>query len=374
MRIGVPKEVKNREFRVAITPAGVQSLTDAGHQVVIQEGAGTGSGFEDEEYVRAGARMGTVEEAWESDLVLKVKEPVEEEYGYFREDLLLFTYLHLAADRPLTEAMVRSGMTGVAYETVQLENGSLPLLAPMSEVAGRMSVQVGVHCLEKPQGGSGILLGGVPGVPPGRVAIIGGGMVGTQAAKMAVGLGAEVTILDINGQRLRQLDDLFHGRVRTVMSNRFNVEQAVRDADLVIGAVLIPGTRAPKLVTRDMVSQMKPGCAVVDVAVDQGGCIETADRVTTHDDPTYTVNGVVHYSVANMPGAVPRTSTFALTNATLPYVLKLANHGLNPETDPALIKGVNVAKGTITCEGVADAFDLEFASPREVLFGTTTHS
>lgn len=262
--------------------------------------------------------------------------------------------------------MVDSNMTGVAYETVQLENGALPLLAPMSEVAGRMSVQVGVHCLEKPQGGSGVLLGGVPGVPPASVVIIGGGMVGTQAAKMAVGLGADVTIIDLNGQRLRQLDDLFNGRVRTVMSNRLNIEQAVRNADLVIGAVLIPGTRAPKLVTKDMIAGMKPGSVVVDVAVDQGGCVETADRVTTHDNPTYTVDGVVHYSVANMPGAVPRTSTLALTNATLPYVLKLANNGLNEKTDPALLKGVNIAQGKVTYQGVADAFGMEYASPEQL--------
>ncbi|GGE05425.1 alanine dehydrogenase [Marinithermofilum abyssi] len=369
MKIGVPKEIKNWEFRVAITPAGVQSLVTAGHEVIIEKDAGIGSGFSDAEYISAGARVGTVEDVWAADMVLKVKEPVKEEYRYFRKDLLLFTYLHLAADRPLTDALVQSGMTAVAYETVQLENGALPLLAPMSEVAGRMSVQVGVHCLEKPQGGSGVLLGGVPGVPPARVAIIGGGMVGTQAAKMALGLGADVTMIDVNIQRLRQLDDQFGGRVKTLMSNAFNISQAVRDANLVIGAVLIPGNRAPKLVTRDMVAQMKPGSVVVDVAVDQGGCVETADRATTHDDPTYTVNGVVHYSVANMPGAVPRTSTLALTNVTMPYVLKLASGGLTPETDSALLRGVNTANGNVTCRGVADAFGLEYVPVEKAMFG-----
>ncbi|MFC4075928.1 alanine dehydrogenase [Salinithrix halophila] len=372
MRIGVPKEVKNWEFRVAITPAGVQALVDAGHEVTIQEGAGEGSGFTDEEYIAAGARTGSAEDAWGAELVLKVKEPVPEETRYFREDMLLFTYLHLAADRPLTEALIQSKTTAVAYETVQWENGALPLLAPMSEVAGRMSVQVGVHCLEKPQGGSGTLLGGVPGVPPASVVIVGGGMVGTQAAKMAVGLGADVTMIDVNSQRLRQLDDLFGGRVRTLMSNRFNIEQAVGGADLVVGAVLIPGTRAPKLVTREMVAKMRPGSVIVDVAVDQGGCVETADKATTHEEPTYTVDGVVHYSVANMPGAVPRTSTLALTNATLPYVLKLAASGLTPKTDPALLRGVNTAHGTLTCQGVADAFEMAYVPVREALFEGVT--
>ncbi|MBX6395542.1 MAG: alanine dehydrogenase, partial [Alicyclobacillaceae bacterium] len=328
MKVGVPKEIKEREFRVGLTPAGVKALSDAGHEVVVEQGAGEGSGIPDEEYVRAGARIGTREEAWSADLVVKVKEPRPEEYRYFRENMLLFTYLHLAADRPLTEALLDSGVTAVAYETIQLDGGGLPLLAPMSEVAGRMAVQVGARFLEKPHGGEGILLGGVPGVPPARVVIVGGGTVGTQAAKMAVGLGADVTIFDIDGARLRALDDLFGGRVKTVMSNAYNLAEAVRTADLVIGAVLIPGARAPKLVTREMVAQMRPGSVIVDVAVDQGGCVETADRVTTHDDPAYLVYGVVHYAVANMPGAVPRTSTFALTNATLPYVLKLASGGV----------------------------------------------
>jgi len=365
MRIGVPKEIKNREYRVAITPAGVQALKDAGHEVWVQQGAGVGSGFADEEYVRAGAQMVSAEEAWSADMVLKVKEPLPEEYRYFRSDLLLFTYLHLAADRALTDALVQSGATAVAYETVQLDNGALPLLAPMSEVAGRMSVQVGAQSLEKPKGGLGVLLGGVPGVPPANVVIVGGGVVGTNAAKMAVGLGAQVTILDVNGQRLRELDDLFGGRVRTLMSNRYNIEEAVQQADLVIGAVLIPGKRAPKLVTRDMVAKMKPGSVIVDVAVDQGGCVETADRVTTHEQPTYTVDGVVHYSVANMPGAVPRTSTLALTNATLSYVLRLAEGKLHE--DPALLRGVNVAAGRITHRGVAESFDMDYVSPEEAL-------
>lgn len=365
MRIGVPKEIKNREYRVAITPAGVQALKDAGHEVWVQQGAGAGSGFADEEYVRAGAQMVSAEEAWSADMVLKVKEPLPEEYRYFRSDLLLFTYLHLAADRALTDVLVQSGATAVAYETVQLDNGALPLLAPMSEVAGRMSVQVGAQSLEKPKGGLGVLLGGVPGVPPANVVIVGGGVVGTNAAKMAVGLGAQVTILDVNGQRLRELDDLFGGRVRTLMSNRYNIEEAVQQADLVIGAVLIPGKRAPKLVTRDMVAKMKPGSVIVDVAVDQGGCVETADRVTTHEQPTYTVDGVVHYSVANMPGAVPRTSTLALTNATLSYVLRLAEGKLHE--DPALLRGVNVAAGRITHRGVAESFNMDYVSPEEAL-------
>lgn len=370
MRVGVPKEIKEWEFRVGLTPAGVKALTDAGHEVVVEQGAGEGSGIADGEYVRAGARIGTREEAWSADLVVKVKEPRREEYRYFRENMILFTYLHLAADRALTEALLDSGITAVAYETIQLDGGGLPLLAPMSEVAGRMAVQVGARFLEKPHGGVGVLLGGVPGVPPARVVIVGGGTVGTQAAKMAAGLGADVTIFDIDGTRLRALDDLFGGRVKTVMSNAYNLAEAVRTADLVIGAVLIPGARAPKLVTREMVVQMRPGSVIVDVAVDQGGCVETADRVTTHDDPAYVVHGVVHYAVANMPGAVPRTSTFALTNATLPYVLKLATGGVQAALeDRPLLRGINVAGGRVTCRGVAEAFGLPHWDARRVLKG-----
>lgn len=370
MRVGVPKEIKEREFRVGLTPAGVRDLVDAGHEVVVESGAGVGSGIDDAEYVRAGGRLGTAEEAWAADLVVKVKEPRPEEYRYFREDLILFTYLHLAADRELTEALQRAGMTAVAYETIQVDGGGLPLLAPMSEVAGRMAVQVGARFLEKPNGGVGVLLGGVPGVLPARVVIVGGGTVGTQAAKMAAGLGADVTIFDIDGGRLRALDDLFGGRVKTVMSSAYALAEAVRTADLVIGAVLIPGARAPKLVTREMVAQMRPGAVIVDVAVDQGGCVETADRVTTHDDPVYSVHGVAHYAVANMPGAVPRTSTFALAGATLPYVLKLAGGGVKAALgDRPLLCGVNVARGRVTCRGVAEAFGLPWTDPRRVLDG-----
>ncbi|ATY86119.1 alanine dehydrogenase [Kyrpidia spormannii] len=370
MRVGVPKEIKEREFRVGLTPAGVRDLVDAGHEVVVESGAGVGSGIDDAEYVRAGGRLGTAEEAWAADLVVKVKEPRPEEYRYFRENLILFTYLHLAADRELTEALRDAGMTAVAYETIQVDGGGLPLLAPMSEVAGRMAVQVGARFLEKPNGGAGVLLGGVPGVLPARVVVVGGGTVGTQAAKMAAGLGADVTIFDIDGGRLRALDDLFGGRVKTVMSSAYALAEAVRTADLVIGAVLIPGARAPKLVTREMVAQMRPGAVIVDVAVDQGGCVETADRVTTHDDPVYSVHGVVHYAVANMPGAVPRTSTFALTGATLPYVLKLARGGVKAALgDRPLLCGVNVARGRVTCRGVAEAFGFPWTDPRRVLEG-----
>lgn len=368
MRIGLPKEIKLRESRVGLTPAGVKALVDAGHEVIVERGAGEGSGFSDEGYTVEGAKLGTQEQVWAADLVVKVKEPQAEEYKYFREDLILFTYLHLAADYELTQAMLNSGMTGIAYETVQLGDRSLPLLAPMSEIAGRMSIQVGVHFLEKPNGGPGILLGGVPGVPPAKVVVVGGGMVGTQAVRMAVGFGADVTVFDVSAARLRYLDDIFAGRVKTVMSNSYTIAETLRDADLVVGAVLIPGARAPKLVTRDMVSQMKRGSVIVDVAVDQGGCVETADRVTTHDEPTYLVDGVIHYSVANMPGAVPRTSTFALTNSTLPYVLKIANGGLSVvSSDEALLGGVNIVGGQVTHRGVAEAYGLSCEDPRELL-------
>ena len=368
MRIGVPKEVKEKEYRVAITPAGVQALTDAGHTVLVESGAGIESGFSDEEYLRAGARLVTREEAWGADMVLKVKEPVPEEYRYFRENLLLFTYLHLAAHRDLTEALLESGVTAVGYETVQLDTGELPLLAPMSEIAGRMSVQVGAQCLEKARGGRGVLLGGVPGVPPARVVVIGGGNVGMQAARIAAGMGADVTVLDIDPRRLRQLDDRFGGRIKTLMSNRYHVQEAVREADLVIGAVLIPGARAPKIVSREMVASMQKGSVIVDVAVDQGGCVETADRVTTHEHPTYEVEGVIHYAVANIPGAVPRTATLALTHATLPYVLRLASEGLEAiRNDPVLRRGLNIARGCVTCPGVAEAFQKPYVPPEKVL-------
>ncbi len=327
--------------RVAITPAGVMTLVKAGHDVYVETEAGAGSGFSDAEYEKAGAVIVTkAEDAWAAEMVLKVKEPLPEEFRYFRPGLILFTYLHLAAAEALTKALVEQKVVGIAYETVQLANGSLPLLTPMSEVAGRMSVQVGAQFLEKPHGGKGILLGGVPGVRRGKVTIIGGGTAGTNAAKIAVGLGADVTILDINAERLRELDDLFGDQVTTLMSNSYHIAECVRESDLVVGAVLIPGAKAPKLVTEEMVRSMTPGSVLVDVAIDQGGIFETTDRVTTHDDPTYVKHGVVHYAVANMPGAVPRTSTFALTNVTIPYALQIANKGYRAACldNPALLK------------------------------------
>ncbi|MDF2669625.1 MAG: ald [Paenibacillus sp.] len=334
--VGVPKEIKNNENRVALTPAGVHMLQAAGHEIV-----------------------------WgRADMIVKVKEPLQAEYAYFREGKLIFTYLHLAAELDLTQALVQSKVTGIAYETIQLSNGSLPLLTPMSEVAGRMSVQIGAQFLEKLYGGRGILLGGVPGVPPGIVVILGGGIVGTNAAKMALGIGADVVIVERSAERMRQLDDIFGGRVKTLMSNPLNISSAVQKADLLIGAVLIPGARAPKLVTETMVSQMKKGAVIVDVAVDQGGTIETIDRVTTHSNPTYEKHGVIHYAVANMPGAVPRTSTLALTNVTIPYVLELANKGYEraARENASLRLGVNTHAGFVTHPAVAEAVGLPFVA------------
>jgi alanine dehydrogenase len=364
MIIGVPKEMKNNEYRVALTPGGAGVLRMAGHQVLVEKGAGEGSGFSDEDYAKEGAKIvPQAANVWsDCDMVMKVKEPLPAEYGYFRENLILFTYLHLAAAGDLAERLVSSGVTGIAYETIQLANGGLPLLTPMSEVAGRMSVQIGAHYLEKYKGGRGILLGGVPGVPPADVIILGGGIVGTNAAKMALGLGANVVIIERSADRMRYLDDMFGGRVRTLMSNPYNIGYAVQKADLLIGAVLIPGARAPKLVTEEMVKQMKQGAVIVDVAVDQGGTIETIDRVTTHDSPTYIKHGVLHYAVANMPGAVPRTSTLALTNATLPYALELANKGFERAIaeNPPLKLGVNTYRGKVTHPAVAEAVGLPF--------------
>ncbi|KXG11607.1 Alanine dehydrogenase [Anoxybacillus sp. P3H1B] len=370
MKIGVPKEIKNNENRVAMTPAGVMTLVQAGHEVYVEAGAGEGSGFLDEEYEKAGATIvKTAQDAWAAEMVMKVKEPLPQEYQYFRENLILFTYLHLAAESELTKALIDHKVVGVAYETVQLANGSLPLLTPMSEVAGRMSVQIGAQFLEKPHGGKGILLGSVPGVKRGKVTIIGGGVAGTNAAKMAVGLGAEVTIIDVNPERLRQLDDLFGDHVTTLMSNMYNIAASVQDSDLVIGAVLIPGAKAPKLVTEEMIRTMSPGSVVVDIAIDQGGIFETTDRVTTHSDPTYTKHGVVHYAVANMPGAVPRTSTFALTNVTVPYALQIANKGYRQACldHPALLKGMNTLNGYVTYEAVARAHNLSFQDAKPLL-------
>jgi alanine dehydrogenase len=365
MLIGVPKEIKQSEYRVALTPAGVTMLKAAGHEVLIEEGAGSGSGFEDSDYRREGANIAsTAAEVWgKADMIMKVKEPLAEEFGYFREGLLLFTYLHLAAAADLTKALVEHGVTAIAYETIQLPNGSLPLLTPMSEVAGRMSVQVGAQFLEAFNGGRGVLLGGVPGVPPAEVVIIGGGIVGTNAAKIALGMGANVVILEKSADRMRYLDDVFGGRLRTLMSSPLNIAEAVSHADLLIGAVLIPGARAPQLVTDQMVQMMRKGSVIVDVAVDQGGSIETVDRPTTHKDPIYMKHGVVHYAVANIPGAVPRTSTFALTNATISYALDLANKGLDAiRRSVPLQKGVNTHAGNVTYEPVATATGMPYTA------------
>ncbi|MBF0819315.1 alanine dehydrogenase [Streptococcus acidominimus] len=364
MLIGIPKEIKNNENRVAMTPAGVQSLVSQGHQVVIETGAGMGSGFADADYEAQGAKiLSTAKEVWASELVVKVKEPLAEEYDFLREDLLLFTYLHMAAAPELAEAMLTSKTTGIAYETVT-DNGQLPLLTPMSEVAGRMAVQIGAHFLTKQEGGSGVLLGGVPGVPKGKVIIIGGGVVGTHAARIALGVGAQVTILDISAKRLSVLEEVFGNQIQTLMSNPFNIEASVKDADVVIGAVLLPGAKAPKLVTEQMIKQMRPGSVIVDVAVDQGGVVETADRVTTHDEPVYEKHGVIHYAVANIPGAVARTSTIALTNVTLPYIVNLANKGFKKAIleDAGFRQGVTTYQGFITNPAVAASLHRDYTS------------
>ena len=358
MIIGVPKEIKDHEARVGVTPAGVKALTEAGHTVLVETMAGEQSSFPDAEYQNAGAEIvGEAGYVWgKSEMIVKVKEPIASEYVFFREGLVLFTYLHLAPVRALTDKLLESKVIGIAYETVRDRQGTLPLLTPMSEVAGRMSVQVGATYLEKERGGRGVLLGGVPGVAPANVTILGGGIVGTNAAKVALGFGAKVTLVDINLNRLRELDDIFGGRLCTLASNSYNLEQATREADLVIGGVLIPGTTAPKIVTRAMVSKMKKGAVIVDVAIDQGGCVETA-RPTSHSDPSYLVDGVVHYCVTNMPGAVPHTSTLALTNSTFPYLLRLANLGAGEamRQDAGLAAGLNVWKGTLTHQGVAES-------------------
>jgi alanine dehydrogenase len=369
VKIGVAKEIKSDEYRVALTPAGALELVRRGHEVLVETDAGTGSAFTDDAYVNVGARVVSVEQVWsESELLLKVKEPVSEEYERLREGLVLFTYLHIAADEPLTRALLDSGITAVAYETVETDDRRLPLLAPMSEIAGRLAAQAGAYFLEKPLGGRGLLLGGVPGVAPGRVIVIGGGAVGYNAAIIAIGLGAQVTILERSVDRMRYLDEILSGRVSLVMSSSLQIAESIADADVVIGAVLIPGALAPKLVTRDMIREMKPGAVVVDVAIDQGGCFETS-KPTTHSDPVYDVDGVTHYCVANMPGAVPITSTKALTNATLPYVEAIAEHGLREAVarDRGLARGVNVVDGKITYQAVAEAHDLDYAPLDEVL-------
>ncbi|HEV2127808.1 MAG TPA: alanine dehydrogenase [Thermomicrobiales bacterium] len=374
MIVGIPKEVKDRENRVSATPAAVHEYIANGHEVIVETSAGMGSGFPNDEYIAEGAQIvGSHEEVFAvADMIVKVKEPVVSEYELLREGQILYTYLHLAADEPLTRALVDRKVQAIAYETVQLPNRHLPLLAPMSEVAGRMSVQVGAHFLESPHGGLGMLLGGVPGVQPAEVVVIGGGAVGTNAAKMALGLGANVTIIELSLDRLRYLDDVLHGRINLLASNRKTIADAVVKADLVVGSVLIPGARAPKLVTADMVSTMKAGSVMVDVAIDQGGCFETS-KPTTHSDPTYVVDGVIHYCVTNMPGAVARTSTLALSTVTVPYGIKLANQGFVEAvtSDEALAKGVNVANGKVTHEGVAEAFGMPHIPLDEAL---STHA
>ncbi|WP_167002445.1 alanine dehydrogenase [Mumia sp. ZJ430] len=369
MKVGVPREVKVHEYRVAITPAGVRELREAGHEVLIEAGAGEGSSIPDDEYVRAGADiLPGADDVWAAaDLVLKVKEPIPEEYARLRRDQVLFTYLHLAASRECADALVESGTTAIAYETVQTADGALPLLAPMSEVAGKLSAQVGAYHLLAPEG-RGVLMGGVPGVHPADVVVLGGGVSGRNAAAVALGMGARVSLLDINVARLRQLDIEFGGRMQTVASNRYQVEGAIADADLVIGAVLVPGAKAPCLVTHEMVAAMRPGSVLVDIAIDQGGCFEDS-RPTTHVEPTFVVEQSVFYCVANMPGAVPHTSTYALTNVTLPYVLALADAGWRDalRADPALRAGLNVHDGRVTNEGVAEAHGLAYVTPDEVV-------
>jgi len=370
MIVGVPREIKDGEQRVALTPAGASALESHGHEVLLEAGAGAGSGFLDSEYAEVGAEIvASAADVWRrAQMVVKVKEPLESEWGYLRDDMVLFTYLHLASSRPLTDALLASGVTGVGYETVQLADGTLPLLVPMSEVAGRIAVQAGMQYLQAHYGGRGVLLSGVPGVPPAEVVILGCGIVGANAATLAVGLGAQVTVLDVRHEPLKRLDDIMHGRCVTVYSTKANIARAARYADLVIGAVLVAGARAPVVMDESMVAAMRPGSVIVDVSVDQGGCIATT-RPTSMSEPTYLAHGVVHYGVPNMPAMVPRTSTYALTNATLPYVLAIADQGLAPavRADAALALGVNVAGGQLCCEQVGQAFGLEVAKPLAVL-------
>lgn len=369
MIIGIPKEIKDNEYRVALPPHAVRELAHHGHKVLVETGAGAGSAFSDDEYVRAGALiLDSAEEVWRrADMVVKVKEPQPTEYPFLRDDLILFTYLHLAASEELTHTLLSSGVIGLAYETVEDRSHRLPLLQPMSEVAGRMATQIVAHYLEKPSGGRGILMGGIPGVRPAHIVILGAGTVGTHAAEVALGMGAQVTLMDVNMERLRYLDEILHGRLTTLSSNATNIAEVITTADAVIGAVLIPGARAPLLVTREMLPRMPEGSVIADVAVDQGGCVETT-RPTTHSSPTYVIDGVVHYGVANMPGAVPRTSSFGLANATLPYILRVANIGLYDALggDPGLAKGLNVYHGAVTHTAVADTFDLP-VKPLEVV-------
>lgn len=367
MIVGCVKEIKNNEFRVGMTPANAKDYVNAGHDVLIEKGAGEGSGFKDAEYTAAGAKIKkTAKEVWDkSDMIVKVKEPLESEYQYFREDLIIYTYLHLAADKPLTQAMLKSGVKGVAYETLKDVNGGLPLLAPMSQIAGRLSIQQGAKYIEKTFGGSGVLLSGVPGTPKANILILGAGNVGTNACKIAVGMGANVTITDVNLNRLAYLDDIFGSRIQTLYSTDAAIEEAVKSADIVIGSVLIPGKSAPKLMKKKYLKTMKPGSVIVDVAVDQGGCCEST-KVTTHDDPIFVTDGVIHYCVGNMPGAVPRTSTFALTNATLKYGLAIANNGLEEacKKDETIYSAVNTYEGKLTCENVALSYNRKYTDPK----------
>ncbi len=368
--IGVPKEIKNNESRVGLTPGGVHAFVTAGHTVKVESGAGSASYFENQDYIDAGAEIAdSAGEAWDAEMIVKVKEPLKEEFNFFKEGMILYTFLHLAPEVELTEALLKKKVVSIAYETIQAPNGSLPLLAPMSEVAGRMATQVGSEFLQKTKGGKGILLSGVPGVERATVTIIGGGMAGTNAAKMAIGLGARVNVIDLNPQRLRELDDLFGSGIQTMMSSPLNISNAVKESDLVIGAVLIPGARAPKLVTEEMVKAMSPGSVVIDIAIDQGGIFETTDKVTTHDDPTYVKHEVVHYAVANMPGAVPRTSTIALTNATMNLGVQIANKGYRKaaEDNPMLLGGFNTLDGHVTYKAVAEAQNLEYTDVSELL-------
>lgn len=371
MIIGVPKEIKPQEDRVSLTPAGVDALKRAGHYIYIQTGAGLGAGFEDSEYEEFGAIiLDSASEVWsKSNMVLKVKEPLEEEFKYFRKDLVIFTFLHLPNEFALTKALLEAKTTAIAYETVQLPNRTLPLLTPMSEVAGRMAVQQGAIYLEKTYGGKGMLIDGVPGVPPAHVVVVGGGIVGTGAVRRAIGLGARVTVLDIDLNRLTYLGDVFMGKIETLYSNNYNMTRAIKTADLVIGAVLIPGSRAPKLITEAMVMNMEKGSVIVDVAIDQGGCIETIETATTHEKPTFVKHGVIHYAVGNIPGAVPQTSTLALTNVTLPYVLKIANKGWieSAKMDSSLAKGVNVTDGHIVYKPLAETFAMEYKPLEDII-------
>ena len=373
MLIGVPKEIKPDEYRVALTPAGAEMLSQDGHNVVMERGAGLGSGFTDDFYAEAGVGLlDTAEEVWaQADMIMKVKEPIHQELPHMRDGQVIFTYFHFAADENLTRACLEAGVVAIAYETVKLSSGELPLLTPMSEVAGRMAVQEGAKYLEKPQGGLGVLLGGVPGVLPGKVLILGGGVVGANAAKMAAGLGSRVHIMDIDLERLRYLDDVMPANVQVLFSTRYAIRKQVQDADLIIGAVLIPGAKAPRLINREDLALMRPGTVIVDVAVDQGGCVETI-RPTTHQDPVYLVDEVIHYGVENMPGGVPRTSTLALTNSTLPYALALAEKGWEQACllDSALKAGVNIVHGQVTCQGVADAFGMECHDVNDLLMGS----